>query len=456
MLVVLVLLLVACGGGNGSSGDDLTATPNDVSAESGDGQPTEGTIVSSDGVLTVDIPEGAAPAGTVVTIVELDETWRPEQLQVADVSMAAYDLLPDGAVFAEPVTITYRIDPNDLGLELLDGAVPVALLVTQDESGELGMVGVELSRENGMFVARASTTHFSPFAIMISDTSAIALVPPALALAVGGQERVELRKVTLTGSELLGARLRRNELWTATAPFVAETIDPLRGAWIECSAPTDGVVPDAYILQILKATGSDVQLEAMSFLISQLGLLHTTEHQVTYTLSGSGTCTLDGTDPIGDPFSSSGSSATEDPTADAVDIVEISHRQVDLTTHEFTVHLGGPGEVVAKDLQTSLFQLSGRIDGVEPWPNGGWDFTIVYANGVIEPVTVLSRSVEDGEPTTTRVGGASADINWTSAQEVVITVFNIEVVQPVEGFVIATSTSNRNDEATCHEVCLTN
>ena len=104
MAALLVAIVGACGGG----GDDVTF----------DGE----TIRSSDGVLTVQIPTGAAAEGVEIEVTRIAEGELPPELQDVDgVVVVGYELGPDGAQFSQPVTLTFRVDPADHGIDLPAG-----------------------------------------------------------------------------------------------------------------------------------------------------------------------------------------------------------------------------------------------------------------------------------------------------------------------------------------------
>ena len=164
---LVAALLAACGGGE-------------------DGDSFEGaTAQSEDGVLTVQVPEGAAADGVEVEIVRLEGDDLPSELQDASVPVVGYELSPDGAEFSEPVVVTFRLDPGDLGIDLADGAVPVGVLLTVGSSGELeGLANGRLSRDGDAVVARGELTHFTPAIIVLSE-AVVTLSPQAVTLAVG-------------------------------------------------------------------------------------------------------------------------------------------------------------------------------------------------------------------------------------------------------------------------------
>jgi hypothetical protein len=60
-----------------------------------------GGVTSLDGLFTLDVPPGALPSHTEVTVRRLAPSQLPERLAALDVA-AAYDLTPEGLQFAAP------------------------------------------------------------------------------------------------------------------------------------------------------------------------------------------------------------------------------------------------------------------------------------------------------------------------------------------------------------------
>jgi len=71
--------------------------------------PEGGSITSSDGKLTLDIPPGALDEDTEITIRKLNKSEIPPESNEIDVD-SAYELLPDGLEFLVPVTVSVLLD----------------------------------------------------------------------------------------------------------------------------------------------------------------------------------------------------------------------------------------------------------------------------------------------------------------------------------------------------------
>ena len=236
---LLVVLTAACGGGGG------------------DGVAFEGeTVRSGDGVLTLEIPAGAAAEGIEIEVTRIADGDLPQELQGVDgVVVVGYELGPDGAQFSQPVTLTFRVDPADHGIDLPEGAVPLGLLLTENADGDLESLPGEVSYEDGELVVRAAMTHFSPAIFVFDDNSAVLLEPREIELAVGGQRDVKVVARDLgTGEPIeFSAAVPR---WTTTAPFTVDAGEPEEPVTISCTAPTDGWVPDAYSVVIPSSAGT--------------------------------------------------------------------------------------------------------------------------------------------------------------------------------------------------------
>jgi hypothetical protein len=296
------MLLGACGGG----GDDEPAF---------DGA----TIKSDDGVLTVQVPEGAAADGVEVTIERLSEEDLPSELQELDADAAVivgYELGPDGAEFSEPVVLTFRVSPSDHELDLPDGAVPLGLLLTGDAGGELESIkSTEMSREDGDVVVRAEVAHFSSAIAVFSNNTALLLNPPQAELEVGEevQAQVSMRDLS-TGDDLEGvdfSELYSGDFiglseWEAVTPFVVVSFNnEAHSARISCTARTDGWVSDAY--QVVVPPGKTTAEVLALAIIGGTNLFRQNTELAGIRLAGDGKCNAADDEETPEPTSTSAS-----------------------------------------------------------------------------------------------------------------------------------------------------
>ena len=267
-MIAFLLVISACGGsdssddtGGSDSGDDTaptgvsdstTAVSNGAVA-SDRGPPT---FASDDGVVAVEIPQGVASDGIVVTVTPLAAEDLPAELQGVDPSalVLAYDLGPDGSTFAEPVSITFRIDPIEHRLDLEEGALPVLVMVTTDSAGQVELVdGVEVSREGSVVVVGAEVRHFSPVVVALKTEGYLRISPRRLDLNVDQSEPVTvvIRSDAGDDSEKEVASVDAAEPWdwAAVSPFsIASTTSV--AAEVKCDAPSDGEVQHAYSVRV--------------------------------------------------------------------------------------------------------------------------------------------------------------------------------------------------------------
>lgn len=106
--------LVVSDGTATSSADQIVVTAADNTVMQTIGS-AGGRLVSSDGLLSVDIPAGALPADEDISVTFVPAAQRAGYLgdlfDGIEFDMV-YDLGPDGTTFAEPVTVTAAIDEN--------------------------------------------------------------------------------------------------------------------------------------------------------------------------------------------------------------------------------------------------------------------------------------------------------------------------------------------------------
>lgn len=119
--------------------------------------PGGGTLISSDGRLTVSIPAGALPADTEVGIQPITAT-APGALG------SAYRLTPDGQRFAQPVTLTFRYSAEEAGASA-PGALRVA---THDSQGRWGLPTMTTTDASARALSVA-TSHFSDWSYLSGE-----------------------------------------------------------------------------------------------------------------------------------------------------------------------------------------------------------------------------------------------------------------------------------------------
>jgi len=163
LLPLLLIVLAACGG-NGDDGSPSAADP----ASGGAAASTAQMVTSADGLVTLDIPAGAVPAGVEVTI---------EPAEPSEGSLVAYEFLPDGLVFSEPATVSVEVamDESPIG-------EPVRLVrpawLSSDGTEDDQIEFTVSSTEGGISVSGA-IDHFSRFELLSGDVVTITQTSPA-------------------------------------------------------------------------------------------------------------------------------------------------------------------------------------------------------------------------------------------------------------------------------------
>ena len=126
-----------------------------------------GTVASSDGRVTLEIPAGALSEDAEISIAPVPpEDIHEELMALAEAyggslpNASAYRLQPDGLEFEQPVTIRFEDGPD----AIQDSVVKVFVLLTQSGNGEPEFVDELESTANleaGTVVVSGQLTHFS-------------------------------------------------------------------------------------------------------------------------------------------------------------------------------------------------------------------------------------------------------------------------------------------------------
>ncbi len=169
-----------------------------------------GTFTSSDGAVTIEVPQGAA-AGDIGILV----TPVTDNLDDPDVVPGlAFEFLPSPYTFAKPVILTVGYDPSSL---------PIG--ITEDELRLLAFVGDEWVQLPGSAVNVANSTvsgpldGFSRKAVGRGKVYAIAVTPADASIEVG-----ETQQFVATVTNVDGQVMSRNVQWSSTDDAVA-TVD---------------------------------------------------------------------------------------------------------------------------------------------------------------------------------------------------------------------------------------
>lgn len=182
----VVLMFIACGddstgptddgGGNNNPEPQATApgTPNGAATNAIIGA-AGGTLSSSDGALSIDVPAGALASDTDITIQPITNTaWGGIG--------GGYRLTPDGLTFAQPVDLVFDVAPEDL-----EGSHPDFLdVAVQDDEGFWYVIRDRTFDEIAGTLT-STTTHFSDYSMI----GGLQIRPASASVGTGG--RVELQ-----------------------------------------------------------------------------------------------------------------------------------------------------------------------------------------------------------------------------------------------------------------------
>lgn len=141
LIAAMITLLAACGGGGGSSAPSYNM---DASG---------GTVTSTDGRASVIVPAGAVSNPLTLSI-------EPVSGMQGNVG-TAYDFNPDGLSFALPVTITIQYDDADVGQNVDENDLMLAMWTGTNWSQVLGSGSDPVSN-----IVSGETTHFSTYGIV--------------------------------------------------------------------------------------------------------------------------------------------------------------------------------------------------------------------------------------------------------------------------------------------------
>ena len=193
--VVLLLVLSSA-----STAVAQSASPGSPSPESQ--SPGPATSPPAGGNLTIDVPAGAAPAGTTVTVVARTPDERPDELKTVPSALAFYEVQPADVAFSAPATVTRTVGFGELGIDQYDpfvNGLVVGSLFTRAADGSwswLQDAAVSLDAAGGGFTITATTDHAGPIltdivgSLIVANEDATS-TPVGQTFRVEGQVRVD-------------------------------------------------------------------------------------------------------------------------------------------------------------------------------------------------------------------------------------------------------------------------
>jgi len=220
LLGMILLLVAACGSADGES------------ASSDDGAPTEVSVfTSTDGVVNVVVPEGAAPTSFVGSAERSDASAIGIDLETDQGVVLVYELGTSGTIFNEPVQVTFRIPPDLGGFDPNLGVPLGVLMIADGDGGFQTLSDSQASLDGETLVLEGATSHFSDVVAFISDGS--------ITLEVGAQYEVGVPfrpKVVISSRDPLDYGIT----WTA----VNDRISVQGASTYEANATCETVGPD--------------------------------------------------------------------------------------------------------------------------------------------------------------------------------------------------------------------
>lgn len=170
------------------------------------GQSDEPGVHTSQGDLggrfVVEVPSGAAPPGTTISVTSRDPSQRPGELVGQPMRSPFYELQPLDVRFSVPVTVTRLIELQELDIDEFEpgrDGLAVGSLFTRDADGTwswLEDADVRLDVGDAAFTLTGSTDHGGPILAYVAGDLIVAtedaiVTPVGQAFRVEGQLRVD-------------------------------------------------------------------------------------------------------------------------------------------------------------------------------------------------------------------------------------------------------------------------
>ena len=443
-MIAFALVASACGGSD-SSGD--TVTPVEPDSAAAGASPEGGSVTSSDGMVTVEVPAGAAPDGITVTVDVGDSGSLPQQLLDSGLPVFVYELGPDGTQFAEPVTVTFRIPAALAGFDRAVG-MPLAVLASRSGDELLNVyTSVNVSLDGDVLVVSGSTDHFTQAVVILSGVSlSLVTLPSPVKVGEGKifhalvSNTSEYQKAVEASyeSDLVRDRGVR-VLYRSKVPITTlRTIDDIVGEF-RCDDETGGVLPDAITGELQETfrrsadahMKGDVGLTSMEVWLGGLNIFGSTagsklvatfhaDVECTELSAAASSTTLStlppGDDPEGDGKNGESEKVSEDEDVPGADIKSVRHVRDASGNHCFFIEVYGDGKKTATDPEEAVgdYLIDVEIRGAN-----GWGTRVQFKRGAAE-----SGKVRIGEKTSGRdtLEGAEATVEWTDDHTMKVTV----------------------------------
>lgn len=155
---------IACGGGTAAPPEDSDASPTATRTAATSDVEQSPSIVSSDGLVELSVPDGALPDGITITDLSIRPVPQDDIPTTGGVAaVAAYELLPNGLQLRSPVTVDLRLTLDDLSTTLF------AYHFSDDGWEPLTVHESESDPEKKTLLVTLSLSHFSYIHIFLGD-----------------------------------------------------------------------------------------------------------------------------------------------------------------------------------------------------------------------------------------------------------------------------------------------
>ena len=381
-------LVVACGGGE--DGSD--------------------SFKSDDGVVSVDVPPGAAPDGFSGSVSQSDPSDLGVDTSGVELMVLVYEFGPDGTEFDEPVNVTFRI-PSALGGFDPDAGLPITLLVIEDGAGGFEQFEDSNSYFDGdVLVVEGTTTHFSKAVIAFSGVELyLSPNPPGLEKPVGSTFTVSLSTRSRANEEIEVLAIGKID-FAASGALEVVNVDSTESATIRCAEKGPGSIE----AMILGAVGEYPTLAAFAQVLTGAGgeFIGSLSLEIECVESSGTTSTTSttepptGSDPPGDQKDGADSTQVEEGEGvDGGDITHVSHvpGPDGSGINYFDIDVVGNGKQTAEDASNYLIQIEVHD------PGGEWQSFVEFRFGDVQGGKVWLGPKESGRDT---VDGATVTAEW--------------------------------------------
>ena len=239
---------------------------------------------SEDGLITVEVPDGAAPPEASIAVATRDPNERPPELSGVPMSNPFHELQPVDVRFAEPVTVTRLFEFTQLGISSFDPTqhgLVVGSIFARDPDGVwswLDDTQVRVDPARGVFVVTGVTDHGGPLIGLIGADLIVAADPSESVVGelfrVEGLVRAEPASAADIGaasgstSDPAVAAWRRN--------YDVEFFDRAVGLEIECLAP--GMVAYEAVFTVTDVADVSPLTESIGLAGTDVDVTHNGEH----------------------------------------------------------------------------------------------------------------------------------------------------------------------------------